>query len=70
MTPPPAISTSTNFHQRTPARKKIAPPLSTSIIAVPRSGCFITSAAGTRTSSAGTNRRIGRPISSGVSTLK
>ena len=46
------------------------PPPSTSIIAVPRSGCFSTSAAGSRTSSAGTTRRSGRPISSTVQAVE
>ena len=43
----------------------MAPPLITSTIAVPRSGCFSTSAAGSSTSSAGQTSRVGRPISSG-----
>src|SRR6185437_7147461 len=58
--------TMANFHQRTPARKNMAPPASTSIIAVPRSGCFITSAAGTRMRPAGGISHSGLPISSGV----
>ena len=48
----------------TPARKKIAAPVSTSIKAVPRSGCFSSSAAGNSTSEAATDQDCGRPMRS------
>src|SRR5258708_4772706 len=61
----PPTMTMANFHQRTPARKNMAPPARISIIAVPRSGCFNTRIAGPSTSSAGGMSQSGLPISSG-----